>query len=265
MARDVSGGRGRTAKESTGTTPSLILSGEVESLQVLQERAREIAARLRTVFGEANWQNPGSPMDELVRTILSQNTNDRNRDVAFARLKAAFPDWEAVRDAPVERIAEAIRPGGLSRQKAERIKELLAEISAQRGSFDLSFLGEIPLEDAQAWLTGFKGVGPKTAAIVLLFCFGRPAFPVDTHIYRVTGRLGLRPQKMSVEGAHRYLAQLFPAEDYAMTHLNLIRLGREICQARVPLCSICPLNDLCDYYQTQVRGDRPVVSPDRRA
>ena len=250
-------------RESAGPVPVPVLSGE--SLQALQERAREVSDRLRVAFGEARWQNPGSPMDELVRTILSQNTNDRNRDVAFARLKATLPDWEAVRDAPVDAIAAAIRPGGLSRQKAERIKELLAEISAQRGSFDLSFLGELPLDEAQAWLTGFKGVGPKTAAIVLLFCFGRPVFPVDTHIYRVTGRLGLRPQKMSVEGAHHHLARLFPPEDYANTHLNLIRLGREICQARTPLCSICPLTDLCEYYQTQIKGDRPAASPDRRA
>jgi endonuclease-3 len=125
---------------------------------------------------------------------------------------------------------------------------VLREITAQHGSLDLGFLSELPPEEVSAWLRGFKGVGPKTAAIVLLFSLGKPAFPVDTHIYRVSGRIGLRPEKMSAEQAHAHLAGLLPPESYYAAHLNLIRLGREICQARRPNCPVCPLKDLCDYY-----------------
>ena len=118
---------------------------------------------------------------------------------------------------------------------------------AERGSLDLNFLKDMPLEDARAWLMKHKGVGPKTAAIVLLFSLGMPAFPVDTHVYRVTGRIGLRPEKMSVEQAHRLMEELFPPETYAIAHLNIIRLGREICTARKPLCPRCPLRTVCNY------------------
>ena len=142
---------------------------------------------------------------------------------------------------------EAIRPAGLANQKGPRIQGVLRAIEAERGSLDLDFLKDLPLEEARAWLMKFKGVGPKTAAIVLLFSLGRPAFPVDTHIYRVTGRLGLRPEKMTVEDAHPYLESLFPPEAYYAVHLNLIRLGREVCQARRPQCRTCPLQKLCSF------------------
>jgi endonuclease III len=187
-------------------------------------------------------------VDELVSTILSQNTNDINRDRAFESLRKRFSTWEQVRDAPVEQVVEAIRVAGLANQKAPRIQEALRSITIQQGSLDLEFLADLPVEDAQEWLTSFNGVGPKTAAIVLLFSLGKPAFPVDTHIYRVTGRLGLRPQKMNVEQAHIHLSKLFPSETYYAAHLNIIRLGREICQARRPNCPLCPVNYLCDYY-----------------
>jgi endonuclease-3 len=139
----------------------------------------------------------------------------------------------------------------LANQKGPRIQNLLHEITAQRGSLDIEFLKELPREEARAWLMQFKGVGPKTAAIVLLFSLGKPAFPVDTHIFRVSGRLGLRPQHMTVEQAHPHLEALFPPENYIDVHLNLIRLGREVCQARRPNCPICPLQEVCDYYQKQ--------------
>ena len=193
-------------------------------------------------------------MDELVSTILSQNTNDNNRDRAFHALRARFPTWEAVRDAPAADVVAAIRPAGLGNQKGPRIQQVLKAISAERGNLDLSFLMDLPLEEARAWLTKFNGVGPKTAAIVLCFSLGRPAFPVDTHIYRVTGRIGLRglqPEKMSVEAAHPYLEALFPPETYYAAHLNIIRLGREICHARKPACAVCPLRDVCDYARSQ--------------
>ena len=210
--------------------------------------------RLDEFFGEPTWQNPMTALDELVSTILSQNTNDTNRDRAFQSLRGRFPTWEAVRDAETSAVIEAIRPAGLANQKGPRIQQVLREITEERGALDLDFLDQMGPEQARAWLQKFKGVGPKTTAIVLLFSLGKPAFPVDTHIYRVTGRLGLRPEKMTVEQAHPHLADLFPPETYYAAHLNIIRLGREICHARKPDCPACPLNDICPFYQNKLQA-----------
>lgn len=211
------------------------------------KRALKIHERLLEVFGEPIWRNPLPPVDELVSTILSQNTNDVNRDRAFNALTAKFATWESVRDATEGEVVAAIRPAGLANQKGPRIQQVLRQITEERGSLDLSFLADLPLEEARNWLTKFNGVGPKTAAIVLCFSLGRPAFPVDTHIYRVSGRIGLRPEKMTVEQAHPHLEKLFPPETYYAAHLNLIRLGREICHARKPDCPNCPIRKLCDF------------------
>ncbi|MCC7119164.1 MAG: endonuclease III [Anaerolineales bacterium] len=213
----------------------------------VKERALQIHHVLMGVFGEPVWGNPMPAMDELITTILSQNTNDVNQVRAFKALRAKFPAWEQVRDASPEAVMDAIRPAGLANQKGPRIQAVLKAIYEERGSFDLQFLAELPLEEARSWLTKFKGVGPKTAAIVLCFALNRPAFPVDTHVYRVTGRIGLRPEKLTLEQAHPYLESVFPPETYYPAHLNLIRLGREICHARKPNCKICPIVDLCDY------------------
>ncbi len=191
------------------------------------------------------------PLDELISTILSQNTNDVNRDRAFDSLRKAFPSWEQVRDAREEEVVEAIRPAGLANQKGPRIQNVLRGITDEVGSLDLGFLAEMPVEQARGWLLRFKGVGPKTAAIVLLFSLDKPAFPVDTHIYRVTGRLGLRPEKMSAEKAHAHLEEIFPPESYYDVHLNIIRHGREVCHARKPACEDCILNDICPFYAAQ--------------
>lgn len=215
----------------------------------LEARALAVHLRLLDFYGEPDWGPPLPPLDELVLTILSQNTNDANRDRAYSGLRGRFPTWEAVRDAPPEAVVAAIRPAGLANQKGPRIQAVLREITRQRGSLDLSFLDGLPPEEARQWLLNFHGVGPKTAAIVLLFSLGKPAFPVDTHVHRVTGRLGLRPEKMTADQAHDFLAQLLPPPAYYAAHINLIRLGREICQARRPNCPACPLTDLCDYYQ----------------
>ena len=215
--------------------------------------ALSVQQKLIEFFGEPTWRNPLPALDELVSTILSQNTNDTNRDRAYQALRLRFPTWEAVRDAETRAIIEAIRPAGLANQKGPRIQQVLREITAERGALNLDFLGQLPPGQAREWLEKFKGVGPKTAAIVLLFSLGKPAFPVDTHIYRVTGRLGLRPEKMTVEQAHAHLAGLFPPQAYYAAHLNIIRLGREICQARKPNCPACPLNDGCLFYQSQIQ------------
>ena len=218
---------------------------EVKSSQ--SRRARRIHKGLLEAFGSPTWRNPLPPIDELVSTILSQNTNDLNRDRAFRALRSRFPTWEAVRDARKSAVVSSIRSAGLANQKGPRIQKVLREITKERGNLDLLFLRDLPLQEARSWLMKFKGVGPKTAAIVLLFSLGRPAFPVDTHIYRVSGRIGLRPAKMPVEQAHVYLESLFPAEAYYAAHLNLIRLGREICHARKPDCPHCPVRELCEY------------------
>lgn len=211
------------------------------------ELAEEVYNRLLAFLGEPDWGPPLPPLDELVSTVLSQNTNDTNRDRAYQVLRQRFPTWEEVRDAPEAEVVRAIQPAGLAQQKGPRIQALLREITLERGSLDLSFLHDMDLEAARTWLMKFKGVGPKTTAIVLLFSLGKPAFPVDTHIYRVTGRLGLRPLKMTADQVHPYLESLFPPQTYYAAHLNLIRLGRQICQARKPACSTCPLNDICAY------------------
>jgi endonuclease-3 len=212
------------------------------------QKAKAVNARLLGFYGYPEWRNPLPPLDELVSTILSQNTNDINRDVAFYALKERFPNWEDVCNAPVEEVVEAIRPAGLANQKGPRIQSALQSISQSRGKLSLDFLRDYPAKEAKEWLQGFKGVGPKTAAIVLQFSLGIPTFPVDTHIYRVTGRLGLRPAKMSVEQAHDHFEALLPPEAYYPAHLNIIRLGREVCRARKPNCPECPLQDLCEYY-----------------
>lgn len=209
--------------------------------------ALQVHQRLLDFYGQPTWRNPLPPVDELVSTILSQNTNDHNRDRAFVSLLQSFPTWDRVRDAAPGSVRAAIHSAGLANQKGPRIQQVLRSISAERGSLDLNFLKEMPLEEARAWLMKFKGVGPKTAAIVLLFSLGRPAFPVDTHIYRVTGHIGLRPENMTVEQVHIHLEKLLPPDTYFAAHLNIIRLGREICAARKPACPRCPLRDLCNY------------------
>ena len=201
-------------------------------------------------YGVPKWRDPKPPVDELVSTILSQNTNDKNRDRAFEALQKKYPSWEEVRDADTQELISTIRTAGLANQKGPRIQNALKEITCTCGTINLDFLTDLFAEEASQWLMELKGVGPKTAAIVLLFSLNLPAFPVDTHIYRVTGRLGLRPEKMNAEQAHQYLANLFPVETYYAAHLNIIRLGREICQARKPKCFDCPLIELCEYYET---------------
>lgn len=212
----------------------------------------ELDQRLRAAYGTpvAPWRDP---LDELMLTILSQNTNDRNRDLAYQRLRARFPTWEAVRDAPTEAVIEAIRPAGLAPTKGPRMQAVLRQLSAERGQLNLDFLRELPPAEARAWLRSIPGVGPKTAAIVLLFSLDVPAFPVDTHIHRVTQRLGLIPAGTSREAAHDLLEALVPPELYVTLHLNLIELGRRACHARQPNHDRCPLRDLCDF----VRSNAP--------
>ena len=194
------------------------------------------------------------PVETLVLTILSQNTNDTNRDRAYASLVETFGDLESVRSAPIEKIAEAIRSGGLHQQKAKHISDVLRRIHNVRGRLDLSFLGGMDTTDALAWLQASPGVGPKTAGIVLLFAFNKPFFPVDTHIRRVLGRMGL---VASSEDPHRPMNRWLPADPELMRrlHLQMIRLGREVCHPRKPECGDCPLGARCPWRREQQRGE----------
>ncbi len=213
----------------------------------VRAKALEVHRRLLAAYGDPPLPSNRDPVDALVLTILSQNTNDRLRDMAFHRLRAAFPLWEQVRDAPVETIGQAIQVAGLWKQKAARIKEALQRITAERGTLTLDFLRELPAEEARHYLLSFNGVGPKTAAIILLFTLGMPAFPVDTHVHRVTRRLGLIPDGTGREKAHELLEAILPTETYYAFHINVIRHGRAVCVARRPRCAECTLRDVCDY------------------
>jgi endonuclease-3 len=216
--------------------------------------AREVLRRLMETYGSPQWRKHLPPLDELISTILSQNTNDVNRDRAFQSLQERFPSWEEVRDADPQLVIEAIRSAGLANQKGPRIQSLLQAITEEQGKLDLEFLRHLEPKEVQKWLLHFKGVGPKTAAIVMQFSLDIPAFPVDTHIYRVSGRLGLRAPNVNADAAHKILADLFPPESYYAAHLNLIRHGREVCHPRKPACERCVLQDLCPYYGDVVKS-----------
>jgi endonuclease III len=201
--------------------------------------------RLRSHFGPLDPPKVRDPLEELLLTVLSQNTSDVNRDRAFSALRERFPTWEEVGAARTSQIAAAIKPGGLSNVKAPRIKSILREIEERQGSLDLSWMHDASDEDVTAYLSDLPGVGPKTVACVLAFSLERPALPVDTHVYRVAERLGFFPPKTSTAAAHAILAAAVPAANRVEFHVGLIRLGREICRAGRPRCEICPLQDLC--------------------
>ncbi|MCK9486538.1 MAG: endonuclease III [Dehalococcoidia bacterium] len=206
---------------------------------------REIIEILDAEYGRTPQQISNEPVYELVLTLLSQHTSDLNSGEAMHRLVEAFPDWDAVLDAPVSEVEDAIRPGGLAPTKSKRLQALLAEVKARRPGWDLSLLEEMDLEEAKAWLTSLPGVGPKTAACVLLFSLGRPALPVDTHVERVSKRLGLVPPKMPADKAHAVLEAMVAPEDVYAFHVDLIQHGRRTCHARNPKCGECALVAKC--------------------
>jgi endonuclease III len=206
--------------------------------------AREVLRRLETSYGRPSWQVEHSPLDELVLTILSQHTSDINCERAFASLRATFPTWDELIAAPDEAIADAIRAGGLARVKAPRIKMVVSQVLA--GNL-LDGIEKRPLAEAKALLRSLPGVGPKTAACVLLFACRRPALPVDTHVYRVSQRVGLIDGSTNPEDAHETLEALLDAHDVYSFHINMIQHGRAICRARSPQCASCPLADLCRH------------------
>ena len=210
-----------------------------------RERVLEIARRLEAKYGPIRWRSHGNPLDVLINTILSQNTNDRNRDSAYDALLARYDhDYDAIVNAPLDELAETIRPAGLHRQKAARIQKILREIKAKHGTYDLGHLRDRSREEALRELLQFDGVGKKTAGIVLTFSLGKPYFPVDTHITRITRRLGLVGKG---EDPHDVMNELVPDGLKYQLHLHLIRHGRETCRARKPRCRKCVIRDLCPF------------------
>jgi len=204
-------------------------------------------------------------VSELVLTILSQNTADTNSFRAFSALRERYPSWDAVLAAPTDELVEVIRPGGLAPTKGPRIQHVLAEVhAATEGSWDLGFLGTLPLLEARDWLVSLPGIGRKTAAIILLFGFGRPALPVDTHVHRVAERLGMLPPRTPLERAHDLLEEVLEPDEMYPFHVELIRHGRDTCRAPRPICGLCPLTDVCAYHVQVERGRAPVAPVPRR-
>jgi endonuclease III len=211
-------------------------------------RVRKIRDRLREVYGRPLMAPHGDPIGELILTVLSQSTNDRNRDVAFLRLRARMPSWEQVRDAPLAEVEEAIRPGGISKVKSARIQAILRAISDdddEREGLSLDWLPNVPIEQARDYLTELPGVGRKTAACVLLFAYGLRDVPVDTHVSRVGGRLHLLREGAPFEELHDAMLALTPPGEELELHVNLLRHGRRTCHARKPECGACALARMC--------------------
>jgi endonuclease-3 len=217
-----------------------------------KRQVKYVAQNLEATYGVPINNRPDDPLDELILTILSQSTTDINSRRAFENLKARFPDWEAARRARPSSIAAAIKSGGLANAKSAVIKNALNEIRSRRGELDLSFLQTAPIGEAREFLTSLKGIGPKTAACVLLFACNREIFPMDTHILRVTKRLGLIPEKRSDRQAHELMEKLVPPGKHYSLHVNLIRHGRQICRPQNPKCDKCPLIEHCEYGQSRL-------------
>lgn len=217
-------------------------------------KAKDICRLLIENYGDTVVERKLDPLDELVLTILSQNTNDVNMFRAYENLREHYSSWEEVLKAPMDELGEVIKPSGFFRVKARRIKATLQEIQDRIGRLDLAHLEDMPLKDATEWLVSLHGVGPKTASIVLLFCFGKATLPVDTHVWRLSKRLGLIPENTSRESAQSILEELVPPDCiYSLNH-NLIKHGRDVCKALKPRCAVCLLNHVCDYFSSH-HGD----------
>jgi endonuclease-3 len=225
---------------------------EGEVLAQLRQKAEEVYRRLLHIHGERPLKPRREPMHELISTMLSHRTAQKNEALAFERMWQHYGSWEAIRDAPVEELAEKIEPANFPEAKAPNIKEALRRIIAERGEPAIDFLAGLPPEEGLAWLMSLPGVGIKTASLVLLFCFSKPVLPVDTHVHRVSQRLGLIGPKVNPTAAHPLLLNLLPPEPYVLFnfHISMLLHGQKICIWGTPRCEKCPLTDICDWYQS---------------
>jgi endonuclease III len=231
------------------------MKSHILSPSELLEKSRlvkHITQNLEAVYGVPINDSPYDPLSELILTILSQSTSDINSRRAFESLKRRFPDWESARRGRLSSIAAAIKSGGLANSKSMTVKNALTEIKKRRGELDLSFLHTSPIEEAREFLTSLAGVGPKTAACVLLFACNKKIFPMDIHILRITKRIGLVPERFTDEQSHKRMEKLVPPKKHYSLHVNLIRHGRQICRPQNPKCDKCPLVEQCDYGQSQL-------------
>jgi endonuclease-3 len=231
-------------------------------LRQTKAKIKRISALLEREYGIPERERKVDLLDVLVQTILSQNTNDRNRDRAYQRLKSQFPRWEDILNGKRRGVVEALRPGGLARQKAKRIVDILQWLKKREGKVSLTFLKGMGEEEIKETLGDLKGIGPKTVHCLLLFGLGREAFPVDTHILRVGKRLGFIPEEIDAEKAHSWMVPLVPKGKAHSLHINLIQHGRSVCKAKKPQCEDCVLNKECLY--SEVVG-RPSVPAHRSA
>jgi endonuclease-3 len=213
-----------------------------------------IIQRLNENYGEKKWERWREPVGELIRTILSQNTTDKNSLRAYANLINRFPTWEEVMNAELDDIVEQIRSGGLENIKAKKIKKCLEEIKNRQGKIDLEFLANYKLDEAEEYLTSLDGVGPKTAACVLIFSFNFPIMPVDTHVHRLANRLGMVETKTR-EKTQEAMKSIIHNKEIYNFHLNLIEHGRKVCKASKPLCENCFLTDVCEYFKELKQTD----------
>ncbi|MEP0765963.1 MAG: endonuclease III [Fimbriimonadia bacterium] len=221
---------------------------------------RRIVEHLEVLYGRAAHRPRFDPVEELICCILSQHSADVNSFPAFTRLRARYPEWQQVLDAPVEEVAETIRRAGMHNQKSERIRQVLARIYEETGGFSLDHLRTMPWPEARKWLMSLPGVGPKTAAIVLCFTMGQPVIPVDTHVFRVGWRIGFYDKKIGEAKAHDVLQAAVPEDLAYRFHTTLIQHGRNLCRARDPECAACPIRSMCDFG----RENRPPGVTSRR-
>lgn len=220
---------------------------------VRKGKTGHISRALEGRFGKPAWQGPRDPLDSLIKTILSQNTNDRNRDRAYESLRERYPTWEKVLRAKTEEIAEAIKVGGLANQKSARIKAILAWLKKEYGRLALDPICSMDFDQALATYGHLKGIGVKTLAVVLMFACGQDVFPVDTHVHRICGRLGLVPAKATADKTFYMMRDQIPRGKAYFLHMNMLALGRQICHPGNPRCDACPVFKYCQFGQERTR------------
>jgi endonuclease-3 len=252
MGEEQEVGTAKTARE-VATTKRKAEGLPPADMETLRAKAWTMYERVVATYGHQPNIPRREPMHELISTILSHRTTGKNEDSAYHKMRARWPAWEAVRDAPTDELAAAIAESNFADQKAPRIQAVLRRIIDERGEANIDFLRDMPLPDAMAWLTSLPGVGPKTASLVLLFCFARPVLPVDTHVHRVSQRVGLIGPKVDATAAHPLLQALLPQDAQILYnfHIDTLRHGQKICVWGTPRCPQCPLQDICDYYRTK--------------
>ena len=219
----------------------------------LAAKALEVYQRLLQIYGEQPLKPRREPMHELISTMLSHRTTQHNEALAFEQMWQHFGSWEAIRDAPVEELTQTIAPANFSEAKAPNIQKALTQIIDQRGEPSIDFLRDLPAQEGLVWLMALPGVGIKTASLVLLFCFSKPLLPVDTHVHRVSQRLGLIGPKVSANAAHKFLLDLLPNDPHVLYnfHVSMLRHGQRICIWGTPRCEKCLLQNQCDWYQAR--------------